>query len=620
MVRPRSPSAPRSWAVVALAIVLANARAGPTETIGDPRPLDPWQAGRPLAIEVRDGRSTFDIPASPPGSRTLVIVSALSTARGPFTIRLVARPSVETNPIRLAPEGPARLPRLDGPRPGPVPAPVAGLPPPLRTFHLMVGGGDVGLASNYRAVEGRLKAVGQRLQVYVDARDGDAVAPETLRDLVETFDERVFPDAAVRFGPAVDVDRDGRFTVLMSSSLARLAGGNAGVDGFVRGADLDLRLGAPFGNRCDMMYLSTALKAGPHLRTVVAHEYTHAVNFSRKALAGPLGAEEEGWLDEALAHLVEDEHGFSRSNLDYRVSAFLSRPERYRLVVEDYYASGLFRSHGNRGATYLFLRWCVDRQGPGLVDALIRSERRGIANLETATGSTFADLFRRWTVALYLSGLDPATSPDGAYRSIDPRGEFEDWILAGPRASSVTPGGPDDCWSAEGTSAHYALVSGSATGSVSVEVIGPPEARLQVTAVPLPVGLGRPELAVRPSTGPDGEVRVRAEVAESDGSPVRLGALAWESLVPPVDARLADSRRGGLDMLGIASAFGTSALPAHGLLRSRPIRLAGVRGGDDPIVFKAVGTDAKGRRVAAWAVVSPSSKPDMPASEDVDGP
>ena len=129
-----------------------------------------------------------------------------------------------------------------------------------------------------------------------------------------------------------------------------------------------------------MMYLSTALGPGPHLRTVLAHEYTHAVTFSAKALAaaadcGRPAVEEEGWLDEGLAHLAEDLHGFSRSNLDYRVSAFLSRPERYRLVVEDYYAADLFRSHGNRGGTYLFLRWCADRYGPGLLPALVRSER-----------------------------------------------------------------------------------------------------------------------------------------------------------------------------------------------------------------------------------------------------
>src|SRR5207248_10293264 len=118
--------------------------------------------------------------------------------------------------------------------------------------------------------------------------------------------------------------------------------------------------------------------------------------------------EEEGWLDEGLAHLVEDLHGFSRTNVDYRASAFLSDPCRYRLVVDDYYAADLFRSHGNRGAAYLFLRWCADRFGPGLVPALVRSGRQGVANLEAVTGAAFDDLYRGWSVALFMTGLDPS--------------------------------------------------------------------------------------------------------------------------------------------------------------------------------------------------------------------
>ena len=103
-----------------------------------------------------------------------------------------------------------------------------------------------------------------------------------------------------------------------------------------------------------------------------------------------------------MAHLAEDLNGFSTSNIDYRVSAFLSRPEQYQLVVDDYYAANLFRSHGNRGSTYLFLRWCADRFGPDLLPALVSSNRRGTANLESATGSSFASLFRQWSLALYL--------------------------------------------------------------------------------------------------------------------------------------------------------------------------------------------------------------------------
>jgi len=617
--RPTPPLRRLRVALVALLLTLGGvARDGSKGSGVRPARAGVWQTGRPVAIAARAGRARFTIPTPGPGARTLVVVSSLATAAGPYPIRLAARSvnpegaatteteaetETGTEPQRGAspPSPPAR------PLP-PVRAPVGTVPPAHRTFHLMTRDGDVASASNYLAVEGRLRAFGRRVQVYVDARDAGAVGPDVLADLVATFDDQVFPVAARNFGQARDVDGDGRFTVLMSGWLTRLAGGRHAVDGFVRGADLDLTLAAPFSNHCDMMYLSTAMGAGPHLRTVVAHEYTHAVTFSSKALPARTGrtpdAEEEGWLDEALAHLVEDLHGFSRSNLDYRVSAFLSRPERYRLVVPDYYAADLFRSHGNRGGTYLFLRWCADRFGPALVPALIRSDRRGVANLEAATGTAFADLYRAWSVALFLNGFDPSRPPEPGPHSVNVRAPFDGWDLAGPRTFGLTPGGPDAEWSSAGTASRYLIVGPSAGGATEVTVSAPAGACLQVTAVPLPDDLGDPEMRARAVAGPDGVRALRVDLRERNGTPVWVSALAWEPLVPGPDPRSAGFRRAGLDAAGVAAAFGTASLPAHGHLTSRPIPAAGAL--DDPrasLVLKAVGTDARGRRVSAWAEV-----------------
>ena len=63
-------------------------------------------------------------------------------------------------------------------------------------------------------------------------------------------------------------------------------------------------------------------------------------------------------------------------------------------------------------------------------------------------------------------------------------------------------------------------------------------------------------------------------------------------------------RHGELDILGIASSFGTSALPPGGSLSSRPIRLPGIHPDTGAVVIKLIGTDARGRRVAAWAEVN----------------
>ncbi len=57
-------------------------------------------------------------------------------------------------------------------------------------------------------------------------------------------------------------------------------------------------------------------------------------------------------------------------------------------------------------------------------------------------------------------------------------------------------------------------------------------------------------------------------------------------------------------MLGIASSFGTSALPAGGALDSRAIKLSGVHPESGPVIVKLIGTDARGHRVAAWAEIN----------------
>jgi hypothetical protein len=610
----------RRWAASSLLALLAlgllAVSAGTSERQTERLANRFWRPVVPVAVAVHDGLARFRLPAPEAGSESLVIVSSLASSPGPYAVRLDASPVAEASIPDQAPEAPTRPPKLLRYLPEPLQEPRAELPPARRDFSMMVRDGDVAIARNYVTVRGVLRAVGKHVQVYVADEDQGQVAPELLKDLVATFDDRILPVSAQSVGLASDVDGDGRFTILLSSWLTRLGDGRNAVDGFVRVSDLDSAFPPPFGNRCDMMYLSTALQPGLHLRTVLAHEYMHAVVFSHKsrraAGAGPASGEEEGWLDEALAHLAEDAHGFSRSNIDYRISAFLSQPERYSLVVEDYYAADLFRSHGNRGSTYLFLRWCVDQYGPDLVPALIQSRLRGRANLEQVTGSSFADLLRHWSVALYLSGLDPEpiakTNKPDRYSSVNVRSPMEDWELAGPWTAHVVAGGAAESWTTAGTSSHFVVVRASAAGAVEVTVTGPPQAELQVTAVPLPQGMARLDLAARVSVSVDGQLRLRASIREQGGQPVRLTALAWEPLVPPADPHARGFRRGQLDMLGIASKFGTSALAAGGALHSRPIRLEGVHPETGSLVLKLIGTDAQGHRVAAWAKIENNSR------------
>jgi hypothetical protein len=249
---------------------------------------------------------------------------------------------------------------------------------------------------------------------------------------------------------------------------------------------------------------------------------------------------------------------------------------------------------------------------------LVHSRLRGAANLEAATGSTFAELYRRWSLALFLSGLEPSRDkgglPDDGFRSVNMRAPCDDWELAGPRFTRVSADGSSDCWPALGTTSHFAVVETSPTGAVEIEVAGPPAAELQVTVLPLGTDLPRLDLVVKKLRGHGGELRLRARIKEQNGVPVRLSALSWEPVTPLANPHAAGFRCGRLDMMGIAAAFGSSALEATGELRSQPIPMPGVSPSNGLVAVKVIGTDEKGRRIAAWAEfdtepASPDGKP-----------
>jgi hypothetical protein len=237
------------------------------------------------------------------------------------------------------------------------------------------------------------------------------------------------------------------------------------------------------------------------------------------------------------------------------------------------------------------------------VSALIQSDLRGVANLESATGSTFAALYRRWSLALYRSGLNAEGRPgsDDGFVSVGMRSPQDEWELAGPRFHRVAPSTPVERWSALGTTSHFVIIDGFPRGGVEVEITGPPEAVLQVTAVPLGADSAALDLSVNTIHGKGGELRLRAAIRERHAAPARLRALSWEPLVPDASASAGRFRCGRLDTPEILASFGTAVLEASGELRSQPIGLSGVTPQSGPLVVKVTGTDSSGRHLAAWA-------------------
>jgi hypothetical protein len=563
-------------------------------------PPDPVSnASVPLA--VKGGRCSFVLPAGKPDDKFLLVVGSLSRGLLPHrvTVRTEATDDAVSLPLANDDPGPAwrrytadladRLEKARKDRPAATEYPPAADPPQRRDFFLFAGGNNFGDPASYASVHGELRGVGRHCLVYVDADHADKAGLQPgVDEVIRVFDSAVFPVARAEQGRCLDVDRDGRFTVLFSGRLTRMTGDKGTLSGFVRGTDFYRDLRVPFGNRCDMLYLNTDLHPGPYLRTLVAHEYTHAIVCSEHVfgnyLSGTQGVEEESWLNEALAHLAEERHGFSWSNLDYRVSSFLAAPQRYSLVVPDYYDAGLWRDPGCRGATYLFLHACACDDA-GLSAKLVRSNLTGVANLEVALREPFAALFRRWTVAIAQGKI-----PGGhdLYRPLGGR------LLCGVRQVDVPLSASR--WESDlaGTAAAYLLLHSPGRARSRVTVEADASADLQVTLLPLPPET--PRLSLRVETVRPGACRLTVTAHDAI---VTLDEAAWEKATPigqPEDTSYRPDAPSGTTA---RAWFNEQKLTPESPQTSRLIELPA--GKKEVWLFKVSGHSSTGRPVAAWA-------------------
>lgn len=575
--------------------------------------------GRPMPIEVGTERPiSIPLPNSDSGKKYLLVVGSMERSGDPTPVT-VSRQPIATGEPREPQVADESIPdwwlrqverdhslmlrqrdQVAEPE-GYISARFA----PRRVFHLFVGENNLYDTRKYAAVRARLAHVGAHCLIYAD--EGCPVEPALIEDVARTFDERVVGPTQRVFGQHRDVDRNGKFTILLTDWLDRLSDGKVSLSGFVRGADFYRDVEAPYSNQCDMMYLNANLAPDEHMRTVLAHEYTHAITFSEHTfgeyLPGGQGRDEENWLGEAIAHVAENLAGEGWSNLDYRISTYLSDPSAYRLVVPDYFQDGLWRCHGCRGATYLFLRYLVDRFGESLLTDLSRSNLSGVANIEVATQTPFRQLFRDWSVALALGGVMGHAIDDGL-TSIPLYGRVGERILAGARPR-ILEEVPIECTVAP---TGWASIVVEAESGMEVVVDAPRMADLQITLIPLPnaVSFPRLHLAAHPNGGPGIVMELSSE------RNVRWQTISWERASLRQHHPRANEKQAYI-------------VPAREMLSRRPADspewVSGAIRLDeyvpDPVVVKAVGIDDHGRFVTAWSVWDPAESSPLESASPI---
>jgi hypothetical protein len=561
--------------------------------------------------------SRWSLPLADSKNGWLVAVGMSSVEDARHKIRLHARTTNEapahrdrliaTSPVGRKPTADSTRRHVVARHTNPSPSKSRAEAPESRSFAIQTSSGDPSDPAFYETISSRLKRMGNHVTVYVDERDCETVSAATLDAIIEVMDDLVPSRVAPRIGNAADVDGDGRITILVSQVLGRMADGSAVLDGFVRASDFDSKGKFPRSHACDMIYVNSRIQPGPFLKSLLAHEFTHAVIASGKIVSsnGGTAETEDSWLDEGLAHLSERWVDDNWENLDYRIAEFHAETQLHRLVVNDHLGLAHGRAHGHRGATFLFLDWCRRQFGDELAAQLVKSSKSGIANLEEATATSFETLFRGWTIELMSQ-----SATRGSAETIQAQALKEDWLVGVPRATELeidSYGLPAIAeWTAEGTTVRlFRLIPSNANAeSIELAVDAPAEAKVQITAMPLTRnhrGLGL-EVYSTGGSSAAGKSAVRLRLTNRDHSrPLKIQAAAWESLMPGLDARDLRQRRGFVDTLALAASLGTiTILPGQSVITT-PIEVEFASNSLAPMRWKAVAHDDTGSAVFSWA-------------------
>ncbi len=448
------------------------------------------------SVDVLGEQSEFDLDFDANESYVL-IVSSLGNAANDFQVELKTKPSPRSRllPARkiashdIGEQRPTAKPRLVPiSSPHEINADQSEPHPRQRDFFIHVTDGPLDHPAHYARVQTHVVAEGKTVRVYLDRNMSKRnLARGLLREITRYFDDELIPQTRQTIGICRDIDHDGKLAVVLTPWLGRLQGGKSSLGGMVRGSDFRPHLQFPFSNRGDIIYLNTNLQPDDHLEALLAHEFIHAIAYSERTKIDTLFTcpREEDWLNEAMAHIAENLYSDGWSNLDYRISRYLDDTASYPLVVSDYYGSGLWRNHGCRGATYLFLRWIVDQYGEETLGRLIRNNVAGCQNIENVTGCDFPQLFRQWTIALWnttrqIEGESPISGRNAAFHSISLNRPLKKWGLIGPRPVNWSPT-EDLNLHLKGTSTRFVRILNSKDGRRRVSINAEPGTQLQLT-------------------------------------------------------------------------------------------------------------------------------------------
>ncbi len=276
--------------------------------------------------------------------------------------------------------------------------------------------------NNTSTITVNVKGKGTHCSVVVDSNDD--VAQADIDQIVSMFDNVIYPRDHFFYGPSeidgkdwADADGDGLRMIVLSSKV-----NESGAVGLFNPNDFDTE-----SNNADLFWVVVPDSENPldSVFGTVAHEYLHMLVFAVKALKND--TDESLWLNESMAHTMEDCSGFGIDNI-YTVAEFLN-DEGFKEMSMAFSGDAL----AARAMGFLFLRYLyeqkggveydtsdgsavTDKGGAAFLKSLMDTDEVGFEALNTALGGDWKDHFFNYVAAIILDDLPIANEAKYSYQ------------------------------------------------------------------------------------------------------------------------------------------------------------------------------------------------------------
>ena len=416
------------------------------------------QAGASLSLSPVDGASATPVPDVAFEARLRARERALLAPRIPGARAWMAtRSSASTSTTS---QGSFSLTRRNGAVPADVQV--------GDTVIVNVNGLDACASPTPRGA--RVVAIGSHSIVVADTSNpANGFSDADYQRFATRFDTLVYPIDTDAFGAPSDIDNNDRVVLIFTRAVNELTPANSSsfVGGFTFSRDLFPRVGTPRLSSCDAsnegeyFYLITPDPAGivngnerstgfvdTITTAIIAHEFQHLINASRRIYVNNANDFEATWLDEGLAHIAEEllfyrEAGIGPKNnisltairaSEQRRSAFnldmVGNAGRYRSYLQKPSSSSPYADNDSlptRGGSWSLLRYLADHRsatGDKVFFQLVNSTLSGIENAQNVFGTSFTQDVRDWNVSHAVDDIAPVpaelTQPSWNWHSIYP--------------------------------------------------------------------------------------------------------------------------------------------------------------------------------------------------------